>query len=217
MKKTLFLLSLVFFPMLLAAAPEFEEDLHYSAVIPSQPGGEGGRVQVMEFFLYGCSHCYQLESHIKEWLKTKPEYVDFVKVPVMSSRPDVALYTKTFYALELMGISGEIHEKIFYAIHEERRDLGTREKMEQFLDKQGIDLAAYRNAMGSFAVQTQARRAGVLSRRFGVRSVPAMAVDGKYITGGLNGTTMMQVVDYLVEKTRKEKAPRAAEAPPAAQ
>lgn len=210
MKKTVLLLALLFFPTLLIAAPEFEEDLHYSTVVPPQPGGEGDRVQVLEFFWYACSHCYHLEPHIEEWLKNKQEQVDFVRVPVIFNRPGTMLHAKTFYALELMGVSDEIHHKIFHAMHEEGQRLSTQEEMEQFLEKQGVDLEEYRNAESSFAVQTQVRRAKMLAQRFDIRSVPSVAVDGKFLTGGLVGTTLMQVVDYLIDRARQEKVSQAA-------
>lgn len=190
----------------LQAAPTFEEDLHYFSVIPEQPGAEGDRVQVVEFFWYACPHCYRLEPDLDAWLKRKPEYVEFDRIPAMFNRPDVVLHAKTYYALRLMGVEGDLHAKIFDAIHKQRRRLGAQAEMEEFLGEQGVDLDAYRKAMKSFAVQTQARRAAVLAERFDVRGVPAMVVDGKYRTGGLEAGVLMQVTDFLVEKVRREKA-----------
>lgn len=190
----------------LQAAPTFEEDLHYFSVIPEQPGAEGDKVQVVEFFWYACPHCYRLEPDLDAWLKRKPEYVEFDRIPAMFNRPDVVLHAKTYYALRLMGVEGDLHARIFDAIHKQRRRLGTQAEMEEFLGEQGVDLDAYRKAMKSFAVQTQARRAAVLAERFDVRGVPAMVVDGKYRTGGLEAGVLMQVTDFLVEKVRREKA-----------
>ncbi len=200
----LFLISLAFAGSTVAAQ-NFEEELHYFSVIPEQPGAEGDRVQVVEFFWYACPHCYSLEPALNSWLKRKPANVDFDRVPAMFSRPDVVMHAKTYYALRLMGVADKLHEKIFQAIHEKKRDLRSQAAMEAFLDEQGVDVDAYRKAMKSFAVQTQARRAAVLAERFDVRGVPAIIVDGKYRTAGLEGNTMMQVTDYLVEKVEQEK------------
>ncbi|MES9844463.1 MAG: thiol:disulfide interchange protein DsbA/DsbL [Candidatus Sedimenticola sp. PURPLELP] len=209
MKKRVIALSLVLISSLFAltaqAETKFEEDLHYFEVIPEQPGAEKGRVQVLEFFWYGCGHCYNLEPHLNNWLSKKPENVDFVHIPAMFNRPNVVLHAKTFYALKLMGMADKMHEKIFVAMHEAKRRLDTQGAMESFLEEHEVDVDAYRKAMKSFAVQTQARRAAILAQRFNVQGVPTLVVDGKYTTSGLHGDVMMEVTDYLIDKVGKAK------------
>jgi len=183
----------------------FEEDLHYFSVIPEQPGAEGERARVVEFFWYACPHCYKLEPHIEQWLKSKPETVEFVRIPAMFQRPDVVLHANTYYALKLMGLEDELNPLIFEEIHERGNRLATPAEMEAFLSGNGVDIAAFRKAMGSFAVQTQSRRAEVLANRYDVRGVPAFVVDGKYRTSGLEGDLQMQAVDYLIDKVVAEK------------
>jgi thiol:disulfide interchange protein DsbA len=204
MKKSYLFIWLLLLPLISLAAPKYEEDIHYSAVIPEQPGGEGQRVKVMEFFWYGCIHCYKLEPHLKSWLQQKPGYVDFVRVPATLGRPIGELHAKTFYALKLMQVDPSIHEKIFHAVQEEGKQLASIDEMAEFLGQQGVDTKAYRNAMSSFAVQTQARRAGILAQRFDVRAVPALGIDGKYLVSGLDGTTTIEVMNHLIERVRQE-------------
>jgi thiol:disulfide interchange protein DsbA len=210
MKKILLSLFLILFSVAavlpLQAASKFEEELHYFSIIPEQPGAEGNRIQVVEFFWYACPHCYEVEPHIRKWLEKKPEHVDFVRIPAMFNRSNVIMHAKTYYALLLMGMADELSDPIFRAIHEQKRGLNTQEEMEEFLEEQGVDIQAYRKAMKSFAVQTQARRAAVLAQRFDIRGVPAIVVDGKYRTGGLVGGTLMQVTDFLIGEVGKEKA-----------
>jgi thiol:disulfide interchange protein DsbA len=210
MKKILLSLFLILFSVAavlpLQAASKFEEELHYFSIIPEQPGAEGNRIQVVEFFWYACPHCYEVEPHIRKWLEKKPEHVDFVRIPAMFNRSNVIMHAKTYYALLLMGMADELSDPIFRAIHEQKRGLNTQEEMEEFLEEQGVDIQAYRKAMKSFAVQTQARRAAVLAQRFDIRGVPAIVVDGKYRTGGLEGGTLMQVTDFLIGEVGKEKA-----------
>lgn len=202
---SLMVMALLIAPVQAQEAPKFDEELHYFSIIPEQPGAEGDRVQVVEFFWYACPHCYQLEPHLNKWLEKKPDYVDYVTIPAMFNRPNVIMHAKTYYALKLMGVAEQMHEKIFSAIHDDRKRLNTQEDMEAFLESQGVDIEAYRKAMKSFAVQTQARRAAVLAERFDIRGVPAIVVDGKYRTGGLEGDLMMQVTDYLIDRARTEK------------
>lgn len=209
MKKRIAMLGILLLTLVTAGALQagqnFEEELHYFAVIPEQPGAEGDRVQVTEFFWYSCPHCYTLEPSLNAWLKRKPANVQFDRIPAMFSRPDVVLHAKTYYALRLMGVADELHEKIFVAVHDDKRSLRTQDEMESYLKEQGVDVDAYRKAMKSFAVQTQARRAAVLAERFDIRGVPAIVVDGKYRTGGLEAETMMRVTDFLIDKVVKEK------------
>ena len=184
---------------------QFEEELHYFSIIPAQPGGEGDRVQITEFFLYTCPHCYNLEPHIEAWLKQKPDNVDFDRVPGMFKRDSLMLQGNTYYALRLMGVADQLHEKIFKAIHDDGVSLNNRNEMEEFLAEQGVDLDAYRKAMKSFAVQTQARRASVLGERYDIRAVPAIIVDGKYRASGLSGDAMIRLTDYLIDKVKVER------------
>ena len=190
---------------LVQAEQQFEEELHYFSVFPEQPGGEGDQIKVVEFFWYACPHCYQLEPHLNKWLEKKPDSIDYVAIPAMFNRPDVVLHAKTYYALQLMGIEKDLHDEIFEAIHNQNRNLKTQEKMEEFLSEHLVDLDAYRKAMRSFAVQTQARRAALLASHYNVRGVPAIVVDGKYRTSGVGAAQMIKVTDYLIERVRKEK------------
>jgi len=187
------------------AESKYDDELHYFAIFPSQPGGEGDRVQVLEFFWYACPHCYDLEPHLEAWLKNKPDNIDFDRVPAMFQRSDVVMQAKTYYALRLMGLDEKLSEVIFHTIHKQDNKLRTQEEMEKLLSGHGVDLDAYRKAMKSFAVQTQARRAAVLAERFDVRGVPAIVVDGKYRTGGLDARLTMEVTDYLIDRVKKER------------
>ena len=187
------------------AESKYDDELHYFAIFPSQPGGEGDRVQVLEFFWYACPHCYDLEPHLEAWLKNKPDNIDFDRVPAMFQRSDVVMQAKTYYALRLMGLDEKLNEVIFHTIHKQDNKLRTQEEMEKLLSGHGVDLDAYRKAMKSFAVQTQARRAAVLAERVDVRGVPAIVVDGKYRTGGLDARLTMEVTDYLIDRVKKER------------
>jgi len=142
---------------------------------------------------------------ISAWLKRKPENVDFDRVPAMFNRESILMQGKTYYALRLMGVADQLHEKIFNAIHEKGDSLNNQSDMEAFLKQQGVDLVAYRKAMKSFAVQTQARRASVLADRYDVRAVPSLIVDGHYRTTSLSGDAMMRLTDHLIDKVEAER------------
>lgn len=199
------LFAFLFLTVEVSAQTKFEEEVHYFSIIPEQPGGDGDKVQVVEFFWYACPHCYSMEPHVNKWLEKKPDNVEFVRIPAMFNRADVVLHAKTFYALTLMGVEDELNAALFDEIHVRKNKLADSARMEDFLAQQGVDIEAYRKAMKSFAVQTQSRRAEVLAGRFDIRGVPAFVVDGKYRTSGLEGDLQMQAIDYLIDKVVTEK------------
>ncbi len=206
MRNILFGALLLFVPFTIHAAPEYQEGVHYSEVVPEQPGAEGKRIQVVEFFMYGCGHCNSFEPYLQEWLKKKPDDVEFVKVPAMFDRPSIIFHARVFYALNVIGADAEIHSKIFHAIHEGNKKLSSDSTMDAFLKDNGVDMDKYHDAMKSFTILTSIRKAAVLAENFGLHGVPALAVDGKYLIPGQEGETMIGVVDHLIEKVRKTKA-----------
>lgn len=193
-------------PVLVLGAPEIEEGVQYEAVVPEMPGAEGNRIKVIEFFWYGCGHCFAFEPYLEKWLEQKPDDVDFVRVPAMFNRPDVILHAKVFYTLNLIGADPSIHSKIFDALNVQHKRLGTEQEMEEFLQANGVDKFKFRDAMKSFAVENSIRKAAVLAEDYDIRGVPEMAVDGKYKFGGLEGGLMIDVLNHLVDKVRKDKA-----------
>jgi protein dithiol oxidoreductase (disulfide-forming) len=192
--------------LLSAATDEYKEDVNYTRVSPEQPGGEGNRIQVQEFFMYSCGHCNALEPFLEEWLKNKPEDVDFVRVPAMFDQPVVILQAKVHYALQLIGADEAIHKKIFHAIHVEKKGLRTESEIDAFLQANGVDMPKFHDAMKSFAILTSVRKAAVLAEDFGIRGVPALAVDGKYLISGQKGEVMVGALEQLIAEVRKTKS-----------
>ncbi len=207
MRKILIAALLLMAPVVtLAASEEYQEDVHYKKVEPEQSGAEGKRIQIYGFFMYACGHCNNLEPYLEEWLKQKPEDVDFVKVPAMFDRPEIIRLAKTYYALQLIGAGAEIHGKLFHAIHIEKRRLRTKAEIDGFLQANGIDMPKYHNAMKSFAILTSTRKAAVLAEEYSIHGVPALGIDGKYLVSGQEPETMIGVMNQLIDKVRKAKA-----------
>jgi protein dithiol oxidoreductase (disulfide-forming) len=209
MKRLLAALCLLLIPFAVSAGG-YQEDIDYFPVIPEQAGAEGQRVEVAEFFWYGCGHCYTFEPHLHDWIKNKPDYVDVVLVPAMFERPEVAMHAKTYYALKLLGAGQHLHDKIFEVMHNQRRNLNTQEAMETFLGENGVNVEEFRKAMKSFAVETQAKRAAQLAERYDIRGVPSLVVDGKYRVSGLEARKMLGVTDHLIQEVRTRKGVAAA-------
>ncbi len=201
MKKILLLLSLLL-GATVALAVEPREGVDYDRITPAPPVGSGDQVEVLEFFMYTCPHCNHLEPELEKWRKQLPPNVKFKPVPAMFG--GIAnLHAKTFYALQAIGEADRLHEAFFREIHEKRNRLKDREAIEKFLAGQGVDLEKFRQAFDSFAVLTATNRAAALMRRYGIRAVPALVIDGRYRVK--NSPQVLEVADALIQKVLAER------------
>ncbi|MEZ5498150.1 MAG: thiol:disulfide interchange protein DsbA/DsbL [Steroidobacteraceae bacterium] len=163
--------------------------VNYQPISPAQPTmAAPGKVEVLEVFWYGCSHCYALDPFLENWkAKSKPSYVEFTRVPVIWG-PAHRAHARLFYALKALGKLDELHGKVFDAIHRQGNSLlGNNEAdsvdvQAKFLAGLGVDPKAFRDAANSFAVNTELQRADQVTRRFSVTGVPDIIVNGKYKT-----------------------------------
>lgn len=189
-----------------ATAKAFEEGLQYVPITPKPPIGSGEAVEVVEFFWYGCPHCRDFEPTLKQWAGGLSDNVTLVQMPVLFGGP-ADLHAQVFYALEAIGELDRMHEKIFDAMHVQKMKLRSREEIDSFLAENGVDMEAFNGAMQSFAVAAKVNRARTLMRRYGVRSVPAIVIDGRYRsgTGFKSYEEITEVVDYAVDKVLAER------------
>ena len=169
---------------------------------PPVPVENGGKIEVIEFFWYGCIHCYNLEPLIEAWLKKLPEDVEFRRVPAVFNER-WALDASIFYTLEAMGLLDKLHRPLFDAIHKERLRTDNEQALTEWLEKHGVDAKKFIQTMESFGVRSKTRRAVQLTLAYKIDGTPAMAVHGRYTVSAQ--AKMMQVVDSLVERVRKEK------------
>jgi thiol:disulfide interchange protein DsbA len=180
----------------------------YQQINPPQPTEGGGKVEVIEFFWYGCPHCYTLEPAVVTWAKKAPPDVVFRRVPAVPS-DSWAEHARLFYTLEAMGKLEELHQKVFDAIHKSNVNLNNRKTREEWLQKNGIDPSKYAEMEKSFSVATKLNRAKQMTYAYKVDSVPRVAVNGKYVVtmeGAGSIDRVFQIVDQLVGMARKEKA-----------
>jgi thiol:disulfide interchange protein DsbA len=182
------------------------EGRHYTKLAqPVSVSVPPGKVEVIEFFSYGCPHCYSLEPTLEDWAKRLPADVVFKRVPVGFN----ALYEgyqRIFYALEAMGQLDKMHRKVFDAIHQQRQRLDKEADLAAFMTANGIDGAKFIELYKSFGVQTKARQAQQLSNAYKIDGVPAMGVQGRYTTSGAQAGSnerALAVTDVLVQTARK--------------
>ena len=179
----------------------FDEGTDYKRLANPQPTVNPDQIEVLELFWYGCPHCRDFEPYVKQWAARLPENVRFSQVPVMFGG-SADLHAQVYYALQGMGELERMHEPLFTEMHVNKNKLKSREAIDALLKQNGVDMDKFAQAMNSFAVAAKVNRARSLMRRYGVRSVPAMVVDGRYRSGtGFKGyQEIIEVVDHLVDK-----------------
>ena len=183
-------------------APSFQEGVQYQRVVPPQPTDSGGKIEVLEFFWYGCPHCYHLEPTLDAWLKHKPANVSFVRIPAALSTA-WELLARAYYAAEELNVLNKLHAQLFQAIHEQHTAMNTEDDVVAFFTAHGVAEADIRGAMHSFSVETKVRRAKQLGESYGISGVPTLIINGKYRTGvGMagGGENLFKVVDYLISQ-----------------
>lgn len=183
------------------------QQIQYGELNPPQPVENASKIEVIEFFWYGCPHCYSLEPYIETWLKKLPPDVEFRRVPaVFNSRwgHDAAI----FYTLEAMGVLEKLHRPLFDAIHKSSLRTDNEAAFSEWLQKNGVDPKKFMDTMKSFGVQSKLRRATQQTVAYKIDGTPAMAVGGRYTVSAEQGRTqqgMLQAVDGLVALARKQK------------
>lgn len=175
----------------------------YEKIEPAQNTSVAeGKVEVLEFFWYGCPHCYRLEPSMESWLKDKPDNVVFKRIaPPLN--PSWENHARAYYAAEALGVIDKLHQPLFDAIHKNKQRLRGKDELADFAATQGIDRDVFLKTMDSFAVESQLRRASQLARAYRLSGVPAVAINGKFKTSGsLAGSypRMVQIVDQLSRK-----------------
>jgi thiol:disulfide interchange protein DsbA len=185
---------------------------NYKVLLPAQPTDVApGKVEVIEFFWYGCPHCYALDPYLQSWLKNKPGYVDFRRVHVTWNDVHRA-HARLFYTLQALGKVDELQGKVFEEIHQAHDNLfvpgdenATFAQQRQFAKANGISDADFTNAWNSFGVQTNVQKADEMIRRYKVEAVPSIVIDGKYVTDvGMAGSqqNLIQIIDDLAASER---------------
>ena len=211
------------FSALLASAPlagtalaqggpvEGRQYLVLPQALPTTPG----KIEVVEFFWYGCPHCYAFEPAIEAWSKQLPPDVAFRKVHV-AFRANVKIHQRMFYALEALGKEAATRPAIFNAMHQQGLALDDAKSQAKFLSPLGIDPTKYQEAYNSFGVQTKCTQAEKLSEAYRIDGVPSIGIGGRFLTSPSQaaagqrltelelGQKALQIADFLIQRTRSK-------------
>ena len=186
----------------------FINGTHYTT-LAGQQGlvGSGEKIEIVEFFSYGCPACFGAESSMHAYAELLPEDVEFIRVPV-SFNPQYEILARGYYSAKALGASEEAHIALFDAIHIKRQNMYSTAALANFYSAYGIDKATFKKTVKSFSVNALIQRDKNLAQSFQVSGVPSVVVNGKYLTGGRKAGTMdawMQILDFLADKERVQK------------
>ena len=174
----------------------------YSLLNPPQPTSTR-KIEVLEFFFYGCSHCFHLHPLLSAWEKTMPKDVELTFVPTVF-RDSWEPMANTFYALESMGKQQQLHDALYRAWNEDNMVLVDESKIADFVAKHGVDRAKFTAAYNSFAMQSKVMRAKQMIRSYGINGTPTLVVDGKYVIEGLQPEDTIRALKDVIVLARKE-------------
>jgi thiol:disulfide interchange protein DsbA len=197
-----------------AADEPFQAGRDYEVLPQAQEVETGDKIELREFFWYGCPHCYVLEGPLSAYVKRLPKNVRFVRTPGVAQH--WLLHAQTYYAFEAVGLTEKLHKPFFDAWHAKNLPLTDEAAIVKWVGENGGNAAQFKDAFNSFGVRARLDRAKMQNINFGVEAVPTLVVDGRYKTtpnmaGGKAKTELAQsertikVLEYLIQKAEQDR------------
>ncbi len=185
------------------AAPQ--EGNQYLRLQNPQPVDTGKKIEVIEFFSYGCPHCGEFEPILQGWLKTVPPDVQFRRIPVMFQERWIPL-AKIYYTLEALGEESRLSPDVFVALHAKGMPLWQDKTFFDWAASQGLDRKKVEDMYNSFGIGGKVKRAQMVAQAYKIQSVPLIVVDGKFVSNRVpSHAAMPPLIDALVAKARAER------------
>ena len=187
-----------------AEGETYVEGKDYDVISPAIRTANPDKVEVVEFFWYGCGHCYTFEPMITQWKKSLPEYVDFVGSPAVWNQP-MELHAKAYYAAKALDALDPMHMVIFQAMNVDRKRLASEQEIAALFTANGVSEADFSKAYNSFGIDSQVRQANAKARAAKITGTPEMVVNGKYATDGQNIKTFNDIINVTDELVNRER------------
>ena len=203
-QKLIFILLLYFFAAGIACAEDNASSRGFDEITP-QPTASTDKIEVIEFFWYGCPHCFELEPYLDKWLAAKPDDVEFRRIPAILGNRWVH-YAKVYYAADKLGVADKIHSPLFNAIHEQRLPLDDATKLGNFLKNQGVDKDKFFDAYSSTEIGKQIQNAYVMGQDYSLTGVPTIIINGKYRTSASQAGSNEKLIEVMNELIQKERS-----------
>ena len=191
------------------SADTYEAGVHYVELPKQKSFVQTDKVQVTEFFWYGCSHCFKFEPMVNAWQKTLPEDVVFTHTPAMWSKP-MKLHARAYYTAVALGVLDKVHQPLFDAININGKRLASKAEIAEIFAQQGVSAEDFDQAFDAFGTISKVTQADQLARGYRISGVPTLVINGRYqVRAGMVKTfgEMIKVADYLIEKEREQLKP----------
>jgi thiol:disulfide interchange protein DsbA len=189
---------------------KFKEGQHFHRLVPTQPTvGGADKVEVAEFFWYGCGHCNDFEAFISRWAQNKPANARFVRIPA-TWNPLVLMHAQLYYTEEVLAKNGKLedqdafHAAVFEEYHQRRNRMATEAAIQAVFERFGVSASDFQSTWKSFEVAQKLRVAEDLARRYSISGVPAIVVNGKYRTGGAEAGSYPALIEVINELVARE-------------
>jgi thiol:disulfide interchange protein DsbA len=208
MTKIISALALLLAFALPVTGQEYEQGINYFPLKIPQPVHTGDKIEVLELFWYRCPHCFELEPYLNKWLKSKPDFIEYVRLPAVLNR-SWAFDARVFYTFVALGLVDSLHEAYFEAIHTDRKRIVTVEQLADWVADKGQNPQQILDTFNSFGVDSMVAHAADMSSRYETDGVPTIIVDGKYRTkvsmaGGHN--ELIDLMNYLALRAQSERS-----------
>jgi thiol:disulfide interchange protein DsbA len=205
-------------PLLLAQADvpaasqewKYKEGTNFIRMVPTQPTvGGADKIEVAEFFWYGCNHCYDFETYVNRWLENKPANVRFVRIPAVWN-PLVKLHAQLYYTEEVLVKNGKIanpeqfRAAVFAEYHRRGNRMASESSIQALFERHDVSAEDFTSTWNSFEVSQKLRVAQDLARRYSIASVPSIVVNGKYRTGAAEAGGYPKLMDLIDELIARE-------------
>lgn len=180
----------------------------FAPISPAQPGDNPAKIEIVEFFSYGCPHCKEFHPLVSTWAAALPGDVTFKRVPVSFGRAQWFNLSRLYYAAEAIGELGRLDDAAFVALHEKNVKLYDDATINQFAVQQGVDGRKFAEAYNSFGVKSKAQRGDQMAQAYKIQGVPAIAVDGRYLVlneGLKSYEDLLARTDKLIARARAER------------
>jgi thiol:disulfide interchange protein DsbA len=191
---------------------QFEEGVNYARLVPTQPTvGGADKIEVAEFFWYGCPHCYSFEPTINTWADNKPANVRFVRIPAMWNGL-VQMHARLYYTEEILGRNGVIkdpaafRDAVFQEYHLRGNRMASEAAIAKLFERFGVSADDFSRTWGSFEVDQKLRVADDLARRYSIANVPSIVVNGKYRSGAQEAGSYAKLLELMDELVIRESA-----------
>ena len=199
--------------LLHCAGAQAQEGKTFRKVVPAQPTDSPGKIEVVEFFSWGCPHCAHFYPLLHAWLAKQPKDVVFRRVPVgFNNDPWISLQ-RAFYALQASGDLDRLDGALFHAIHDEHQQLFDEESLADWVGRKGGNAQQFSKAYTDLGVNTQTVRADEMTEKYQIDSVPTLAVNGEYVAMADSSSgeepylnELLANTDQLIAKVRAERA-----------